>query len=120
MPYFPKMFTLAKETKIYIPLKDIKMTNINRFLQDKEARKLLWIAMKIPTDIEFPILPNEMLYGYLSDRTHLPRTMEVIFISNLAEKNYKDFFVYLASSYKLSSEEFSEEEASFFAAVGRK
>jgi hypothetical protein len=75
--------------------------------------------MKIPTDIEFPILPNEMLYG-LSDRTHLPRTMEIIFISTLAGKSYKDFFVYLASSYELSSEEFSEEEASFFAAVGRK
>ena len=96
---------------IYVPCKSVKKSSINRFLANTAIELMLWEKLKIPNHVRFPNLPSELIYGSLSDRTHLPSNLRAVFISNYAEKSIKDFFGYVSALYKLSIEDFSEEEA---------
>ena len=87
------------------------MTDVNRLLCIAEVRKAIWEKLNIPENVEFPIFPNEVLYGRLSDPTHLPPNLKAIFISNKVEAAYKQFFIFIVANYKLHVEEYSEEEA---------
>ena len=110
-PYFFKVFKQDKGTKVYFSLKDPKMSDVNKLLCVAEVQKAVWEKLNIPENIEFPIFPNEVLYGRLSDPTHLPPNLRAIFISNKADPGYKQFLSFIVSNYKLQIEEYSEENA---------
>jgi hypothetical protein len=114
---FGKVFLADKVTGKFYPLKDVKMTNVNKFLRNNQIRQLLWEELEIPKNVEFPIFPSEILYGILSERTHVPPLLREVFVPSNAENEYKVFFKHLASNYNLRLQEFSEEEASAAAAI---
>jgi hypothetical protein len=108
---FFKVFKQDKGTRVYFSQKDPKCTDVNKLLCIAEVRKAIWKKLNIPENIEYPMFPNEVLYGRLSDPTHFPSNLRAILISNKADPAYKEFFSFVVFKYKLQVEEYSEEEA---------
>ena len=87
-----------------------KMTRINEALSVDDVRKLVWKALGFDESVQLPSFPSDLLYGRLSEMLHLPKFRSIL-ISDTEDEGYKVFFLTLVSHYKLTSEEFSEEEA---------
>lgn len=87
-----------------------KMTRINEALSFDDVRKLVWVALGFDENVQLPSFPSDLLYGRLSEMLHVPKFWSIL-TSDTEDEGYKSFFFMVVSHYKLTSEEYSEEEA---------
>jgi len=84
------------------------MSSINSALLDDNIRKFVWEKLNI--EEEFPILPDDLLYGVLGQSIHKPDIKALILGKNAPQK-FKKFFRCLATTEKINVIEYDEEMA---------
>jgi hypothetical protein len=89
-----------------------KMSSLNRLLEDKDVRELAWQLMNIPGRLIFPIFENELFYGNVSERLHMPKSM-FVYVSNKEDRTTREFLEYLACRKGRTIDIFSEEEIAY-------
>ena len=83
------------------------MTIINKVLSIDSVWKTVISEYKFPAGLKFPEFPRYLIYGVVSDNIHNPDITKII-LSNLADKNYRNFFSELSIVTGKSITEFDE------------
>lgn len=78
-----------------------EMSKLNRLVA--ENWELVKTKMTLPRGMEFPKVPGELLYGFLSNSVHVPRDCS-LYVGNSADEIFKTFFIALARKFKVQHE----------------
>jgi hypothetical protein len=107
---FSNLYYVRKHNRAII--KDFpKLTHVNSLMSNKDIQSIIWTKLRLDANIKFPRgLPNELLYGSISEMIHLPKRKDV-YLSNNIPNEQLTFFLMIIKRYQLLAQQYSEEAA---------
>ncbi len=89
------------------------MSAIDATIRISFMRVAVWKQFGFVEHVEYPVLSSDLLYGTLSVGAHT-KVSKHIYVSDMADGSYKDFFDSLGKYFCKSMVEYSEMDASTY------
>jgi hypothetical protein len=98
--------TFINAAKARFPIK----TAIDKTVRIPVIEAAVWKYFDFEKDVVYPVLPNDVMYGVLSEAIH-NQVFSHVPVSDKADKNYKNFFGLLGKHYLKEVVVYSEMDA---------